>query len=90
MAGFTVSNMQKSLAFYRDQLGFTMKESFPNEGAPMFRLFVTDTVHPERIYWREIIPESNAVLKDFRIRHINLEPSGSTTVFADLAGSDQG
>ncbi len=33
----------------------------------MFRLFVTDTVQPERMYWREIIPESNAVLKDFRI-----------------------
>ena len=33
----------------------------------MFRLFVTDAAQPERKNWREIIPESDAVLKDFRI-----------------------
>jgi prolyl oligopeptidase len=38
-----------------------------NEGAPMFRLFVTDAAQPERKNWREIIPESDSVLKDFRI-----------------------
>lgn len=38
-----------------------------NEGAPMFHLFVTDAAQPERKKWREIIQESNAVLKDFRI-----------------------
>jgi len=42
MAAFTVTDMQKSLAFYRDRLGFTMKESFPNEGAPMWASLVLE------------------------------------------------
>jgi uncharacterized glyoxalase superfamily protein PhnB len=42
MAGFTVSNMKKSLAFYRDQLGFTLKECFPNENEPVWASLVLD------------------------------------------------
>lgn len=38
-----------------------------NEGAPMFRLFVVNSSQPERKNWREIIAESDAVFKDFRI-----------------------
>lgn len=29
--GFTVANMQKSIAFYRDQIGFELKECWPTE-----------------------------------------------------------
>lgn len=32
----TCKEMPKSVAFYRDQLGFTMKESWPDEHAPMW------------------------------------------------------
>lgn len=32
----TVKEMQVSLAFYRDKLGFHMKESWPDEAAPMW------------------------------------------------------
>jgi len=32
----TSSNMAKSVAFYRDKLGFTMKESWPSEDAPQW------------------------------------------------------
>ena len=38
-----------------------------NDGAPMFRLFVTDAAQPDRKNWHEIISEGNAVLKDFHI-----------------------
>jgi prolyl oligopeptidase len=38
-----------------------------NEGAPMFRLFVTEAAQPERKNWREIVPAGDAVLKDIRI-----------------------
>ena len=38
-----------------------------NDGAPMFRLFVTDATQPDRKNWHEIISEGNAVLKDFHI-----------------------
>jgi len=36
MVGFTVANMQKSLAFYRNQLGFELKECWPNEKEAMW------------------------------------------------------
>lgn len=36
MAGFTVANMQKSLAFYRGQLGFELKECWPSEKDAMW------------------------------------------------------
>lgn len=32
----TCKDIAKSVAFYRDQLGFTMKESWPNEDEPMW------------------------------------------------------
>lgn len=32
----TCKDMPQSVAFYRDKLGFTMKESWPNEDAPMW------------------------------------------------------
>ncbi len=38
-----------------------------NDGAPMFRLCVAAAEHPDRKNWREIIPETDAVLKEFRI-----------------------
>lgn len=34
--GLTCRDMAASVAFYRDQLGFTMKESWPDENAPMW------------------------------------------------------
>ncbi|MBV8052268.1 MAG: hypothetical protein JOZ80_13835, partial [Acidobacteriaceae bacterium] len=34
-----------------------------NEDAPRFHVFVVDAEHPQREYWREIIPETDAVLK---------------------------
>lgn len=36
MVGFTVTDMVKSLAFYRQKLGFTLSECFPNEQAPVW------------------------------------------------------
>ena len=36
MVGFTVANMQKSLAFYRQKLGFELKECWPNEKEAMW------------------------------------------------------
>jgi prolyl oligopeptidase len=38
-----------------------------NEGAPHYRMFVTDAAHPERANWRELIPEGDGVLQDFRV-----------------------
>jgi len=35
-----------------------------NEGAPHFRVFVADISNPKRANWREVIPESDAVLQD--------------------------
>ena len=34
--GFTSTDMKKSLAFYRDQLGFKLTESWPDDKAPMW------------------------------------------------------
>lgn len=34
--GLTCKDMGKSVAFYRDQLGFEMKESWPDEAAPLW------------------------------------------------------
>lgn len=34
--GLTCKDMKKSVAFYRDSLGFTMKESWPSEQEPMW------------------------------------------------------
>ena len=34
--GLTCKDMQQSIAFYRDKLGFEMKESWPDEQAPMW------------------------------------------------------
>jgi prolyl oligopeptidase len=34
-----------------------------NEDAPRFRLFEVDVAHPQRENWKEIIPQSDAVLK---------------------------
>ena len=38
-----------------------------NEDAPRFRMFVTDAAHPERANWRELVPQTDAVLKTFVI-----------------------
>jgi len=35
-----------------------------NEDAPHFRVFVADASNPKRANWRELIPESDAVLQD--------------------------
>lgn len=40
--GFTVADMKKSLAFYRDKLGFELKECWPNEAAPMWANVLLD------------------------------------------------
>ncbi len=40
MVGFTVADMPKSIAFYRGQLGFELKECFPNEQAPVWASLV--------------------------------------------------
>lgn len=40
--GLTCKDMQKSVAFYRDTLGFHMKESWPDEKAPMWCNMVLD------------------------------------------------
>ena len=34
--GLTVRDMKKSLAFYRDRIGFEMKECWPSADAPMW------------------------------------------------------
>ncbi len=38
-----------------------------NEGGPRFRVFKTPVTTPAREQWREIVPESDAVLKEVRI-----------------------
>src|SRR5262245_54718160 len=38
----TCKDMEKSVAFYRDQLGFNMKESWPDQGTPMWCNMVLD------------------------------------------------
>src|SRR5580692_10800095 len=43
-----------------------------NEGAPHYRVFRVDAQKPARENWREIIPESDAVLKNVVIVHGNL------------------
>ena len=35
-----------------------------NEGAPHFRVFVADVSNPTRANWREVVPETDAVLQD--------------------------
>ncbi len=35
-----------------------------NEGAPRYRVFVVDTANPKRENWKEIIPQSDAVLQN--------------------------
>ncbi|HLQ37154.1 MAG TPA: VOC family protein, partial [Planctomycetota bacterium] len=40
--GFTVANMQKSLAFYRDKLGFQLKECWPNDKDAQWASLVLD------------------------------------------------
>jgi prolyl oligopeptidase len=45
---------------------------FTNEDAPRFRVFRVDAEKPGREYWHEIIPESDAVLKNVLAVHGNL------------------
>jgi prolyl oligopeptidase len=45
---------------------------FTNEDAPRFRVFRVDVQKPSRQFWQEIIPESDAVLKNVVIIHDNL------------------
>jgi len=40
--GFTATDAKKSLAFYRDQLGFTLKECWPSEDKPLYVSLVLD------------------------------------------------
>jgi prolyl oligopeptidase len=42
---------------------------FTNEDAPRYRVLVADAENPGRANWREIIPESDAVLKNLQIIH---------------------
>jgi prolyl oligopeptidase len=42
---------------------------FTNEDAPRYRVLVVDAQKPGRANWREIIPESDAVLKGVQIIH---------------------
>jgi prolyl oligopeptidase len=42
---------------------------FTNEDAPRYRVLCVDAQTPERANWREIIPESDAVLKNVQIIH---------------------
>ena len=43
--GLTVSDMKKTLAFYRDKLGFQMRECWPNEAEPIWASCVLDKQH---------------------------------------------
>jgi prolyl oligopeptidase len=45
---------------------------FTNEDAPHYRLFRVEAQKPGRALWREIIPESDAVLKNVLFVHENL------------------
>ncbi len=45
---------------------------FTNEDTPHYRVFRVDAQKPERAGWRQIIPESDAVLKNVLIIHGNL------------------
>jgi prolyl oligopeptidase len=45
---------------------------FTNEGAPHFRVFRVDAEKPAREFWREIIPESDAVLRNVLFIHGSL------------------
>ncbi len=38
-----------------------------NEDAPRFRLFVVDCASPQREHWKELVPQTDAVLKDVEI-----------------------
>ena len=40
--GLTSSDVKKSIAFYRDKLGFTLRECFPNEEKPMWASLALD------------------------------------------------
>jgi prolyl oligopeptidase len=45
---------------------------FTNEGAPHFRVLRVDAEKPAHEFWREIIPESDAVLRNLLVIHGNL------------------
>jgi len=45
---------------------------FTNEDAPHFRVFRVDAEKPGREFWREVIPESDAVLRNVIFIHGNL------------------
>ena len=45
---------------------------FTNEDAPHYRVLRADVQKPGREFWREIIPESDAVLKNVGVIHENL------------------
>jgi len=45
---------------------------FTNEGAPHYRVFRVDALKPSREFWREIIPASDAVLRNVLVIHGNL------------------
>jgi len=40
--GLTVTDMKKSIAFYREKLGFQLRECWPDENAPMWASLVLD------------------------------------------------
>jgi prolyl oligopeptidase len=40
---------------------------FTNENAPHYRVFMVDAANPKRENWKEIIPQSDAVLKGFNV-----------------------
>src|SRR5881628_1685385 len=40
--GFTATDIKKSIAFYRDQLGFTLKECWPDEKNPLHASLLLD------------------------------------------------
>jgi len=45
---------------------------FTNEDAPHYRVFRVDAQQPGREFWREIIPESDAILRSVLVIHGNL------------------
>ncbi|MGA7969355.1 MAG: prolyl oligopeptidase family serine peptidase [Terriglobales bacterium] len=45
--------------FFRGKLYITT-----NEDAPLFRVFVADVANPQRAHWKELIPETDAVLQN--------------------------